>query len=227
MREQLLVGGIIPLTALDYPDHLAAVIFLQGCNWRCIYCHNQHLQDIAQIESLPWEEVLNLLDMRKGFVEAVVFSGGEPLLQKGLTEAVREIGSLGFKVGLHTAGALPERMAAVVPLLDWVGFDLKCSFRDYESLTGAEGSGVVARRSLEILLASGVDYEVRMTLYESIKVSSIVEGLKEAASMGVRNVVLQKCRDKDENVVEHIIFSDKLLLEDMARRFESFRIRPD
>ncbi|MDR2766670.1 MAG: anaerobic ribonucleoside-triphosphate reductase activating protein [Holosporaceae bacterium] len=225
MDGELLVGGVVPLTTLDYPDRLASVVFLQGCNWRCVYCHNRHLQSISSAEALPWEEVLNLLKVRRGFVDAVVFSGGEPLLQDALTEAVQEVKALGFSVGLHTSGAIPEKLAEVVHFLDWVGFDLKCSFQDYRSITGSDGSGEAARRSLGILVSSNVDFEARITLHESIRVASVVEALKEAASMGVRTVVLQKCRDKNENIVEHIIFSDKLLLEDMSKHFDRFLIR--
>lgn len=223
--NRLLVGGIVSLTTVDYPDHLAAVVFLQGCPWRCVYCHNPHLQTISLEESLPWEDVLNLLRTRKGFIEGIVFSGGEPLFQEALLPAIVDVKKLGLKVGLHTAGAYPDRFAKVVSFLDWVGFDVKRSFRDYQLITNIHGSGEKARDSLEVLLESNTDYEVRMTMHESIETETAVDVLKELCQMGVRKVVLQKCRDKNENVVEHPIFSDKILLESVSKDFDSFYIR--
>lgn len=224
-KSSLLVGGVVSLTTVDYPDHLSAVVFLQGCPWRCVYCHNSHLQTISQEESLPWEDVLNLLEMRKGFIEAVVFSGGEPLFQEALLPAISDVKRLGFKVGLHTAGAYPDRFAAVVSFVDWVGFDIKQAFNDYQLVTNIPGSGKKALESLKILLASNVDYEVRMTLHESIEKEAVIEVLRDLYQLGVRNMVLQKCRDKDENVVEHPVFSDKILLENVSKDFDSFYVR--
>jgi len=225
MEQKLLVGGIVSLTTVDYPGHLAAVIFMQGCPWRCKYCHNQHLQSILPKESLPWEDILNLLSSRKGLLEAVVFSGGEPLLQEALPDAIADVKKMGFKVGLHTAGAFPDKLARIISSLDWVGFDVKHSFKDYDKIVSVPNQGDLARRSLEILIASNVDFEVRMTLHESIDTSSVVEVLKEISAMGVKQVVLQKCRDKNEKVVEHPIFSDKLLLEDLSKYFDSLSVR--
>jgi pyruvate formate lyase activating enzyme len=180
---------------------------------------------MAAPEFFSWEDVLDLLRLRRGLVEAVVFSGGEPLLQLGLPEAVADVAALGFRVGLHTSGAFPDRLEGIVSSLQWVGFDLKYSFESYQFITGIDDSGEVALASLKILLKSNVDFETRMTVHESMEIAAIVEVLEEISGLGVKNVVLQKCRDKNENVVEHPIFSDKLLLESIARRFDSFHVR--
>jgi pyruvate formate lyase activating enzyme len=221
----IFVGGIVSLTMIDYPGHLATVIFTQGCSWRCVYCHNRHLQSVLPEESLPWEDILNMLQTRKKLVEAVVFSGGEPLMQEGLLEAILDVRKMGFKIGLHTSGAFPDRFAKVLPFLDWVGFDVKHRFEDYQEITNIRNSGTLARESLNSLIASGVDFEVRVTVYEKIDVSAVVDVLKEIAAIGVKTVALQKCRDKNENIVEHPIFSDKLLLENMSKYFDSFYVR--
>ncbi|MBE6447091.1 MAG: anaerobic ribonucleoside-triphosphate reductase activating protein [Alphaproteobacteria bacterium] len=224
--ERLLVGGIVSLTTVDYPGHLASVVFLQGCPWRCVYCHNPHLQAMLPVESLPWEDVLALIEMRREFVEAVIFSGGEPLAQgEVLSSAINDVKNLGYKVGLHTTGAYPDRFSKLLHVLDWVGFDVKHSFRDYEQITNVQGSGNVALESLKILIASNVDFEARMTLYDRIPSDAVVDTLKDIALMGVKTVALQKCRDKNENVVEHPIFSDKLLLENLSKYFDNFYIR--
>ncbi|MDR0632355.1 MAG: anaerobic ribonucleoside-triphosphate reductase activating protein [Holosporaceae bacterium] len=223
--ESLFVGGIVSLSTIDYPGHLATVIFFQGCPWRCGYCHNRHLQSISPEEALPWDDILNLLKIRQGFVEAAVFSGGEPLMQTCLVEAIRDVKDMGFKIGLHTSGAFPDRFARVLPFVDWVGFDIKHAFERYQDVTCVTNSGVLARESLDLLIASGVDFEVRMTLYEKVDVPAVVGVLKGISALGVKTVALQKCRDKNENIVEHPIFSDKLLLEDISKYFNNFSIR--
>jgi anaerobic ribonucleoside-triphosphate reductase activating protein len=176
-------------------------------------------------ESLPWDDVLNLLKSRKSFVEAVVFSGGEPLLQSALPAAIIDVKSMGFLVGLHTAGAVPSMMARIVRHVDWIGFDVKHDFQDYSTITGVDDSGLAACESLKIAIESNVALEVRVTMDESLDVSSVVSILKKISSMGVKSVALQKCRNSDEITVEHPIFSDKLLLEDMSKYFDSFLIR--
>ncbi len=225
MSKTLLVGGIVSLSTVDYPDYIASVIFLQGCGWRCKYCHNQHLQPIELSQSLPWEEILNLLSSRKGFIDGVVFSGGEPLIQEALPEAMLEVKNMGFKIGLHTAGAVPEMLAKVVPLVDWIGFDVKNDFKEYDQITGVPNSGKAALQSLNILIAANANFEVRITMYKSLDTLRIIELLKELSSMGVRTVALQKCRDNEEIIVEHPIFSDKILLEDISKYFDNFFIR--
>jgi len=100
-RDNLVeVGGLTPLTTIDYPGELAAVLFLQGCPWRCGYCHNQELMTRHGRNTIPWCLVMRMLEQRIGLLDAVVFSGGEPTLQANLGEAIRQVKSLGFKIGL-------------------------------------------------------------------------------------------------------------------------------
>lgn len=225
MNQALFVGGVVSISTVDYPDHISFVVFLQGCPWRCRYCHNPHLQNISPSESLPWEDILSLIRTRVGFIEAVVFSGGEPLMQPGLFDAILDIRKIGLKIGLHTSGAFPKMLSKVVSYIDWIGFDIKTAFDEYATITNVQYSGNLARESLQIILESNIDFETRITMDSSISIEVIVGVLKEIASMGVKNVVLQKCRDKDEIVIEHPIFSDKLLLEDISKCFDSFFIR--
>ena len=118
----LRVGGLTPLSTTDWPGMLAAVVFCQGCPWRCGYCHNPDLIPARGDHEIPWEDVLAFLRRRQGLLDGVVFSGGEPTAQAGLADAMREVRALGFKIGLHTGGMYPQRLAAVLPLVDWVGW---------------------------------------------------------------------------------------------------------
>jgi len=103
----LKIGGVIPFTTIDYPGHLAAVLFCQGCPWRCGYCHNQELLDETAPAKFSWDEVLAFLERRRELLDAVVFSGGEPTMQPGLLQAIGTVKSMGFLAGLHTGGAFP------------------------------------------------------------------------------------------------------------------------
>ena len=155
----LRVGGLTPLSASDYPGRLAAVVFCQGCAWRCTYCHNPELLDFSGKPLLPWAQVLAFLEKRRGLLDAVVFSGGEPTLQRSLPQAMQEVKAMGYLVGLHTAGIVPRMLERVLPLVDWVGMDCKADFERHDSVTRAPGSGRRARQSMDLIRASGVSCE--------------------------------------------------------------------
>ena len=195
MSSSLRVGGLTPLSATDWPGMLAAVVFCQGCPWRCRYCHNPHLIPARGDGEVPWEDVLAFLRRRQGLLDGVVFSGGEPTAQAGLADAMREVRALGFRIGLHTGGAYPRRLAEVLPLVEWVGFDAKAPFDRYAGITGIEGSGEPARESLALLLASEVEHEVRTTVHPALLDDAAVLALAdELATRGVERQVLQPFR---------------------------------
>jgi len=193
--SRLRVGGLARLSTCDWPDHLTATVFLQGCPWRCGYCHNPHLIPATAGEGPEWPEIMAFLARRRGLLDGVVFSGGEPTLQGELVGAVRAVRGLGFAVGLHTAGPYPERLSALLPLLDWVGFDVKATFAGYDAVTGVVGSGDRAAESLRRLLASGVDYEVRTTVHPDLLRGEDLDLLaRQLQTLGVRRYVTQVFR---------------------------------
>jgi len=152
----LRVGGLTRCSASDYPGKLAAVVYCQGCAWRCGYCHNPELQPPRAAHEIPWTDVRAFLARRRGLLDAVVFSGGEPTLQAALRGAMEEVKAMGFLVGLHTAGIVPRRLAEVLPLADWVAMDAKARFGDHERVTRVPGSGRRAQLSAELIRRSGV-----------------------------------------------------------------------
>jgi pyruvate formate lyase activating enzyme len=191
----LVVGGLTPVTTLDYPGQLSGVVFCQGCPWRCGYCHNTHLMPRRGPRRIPWEDAKVFFERRQGLLDAVVFSGGEPLLQPGLVDAVQDVRSLGFKIGLHTAGVVPDRLRAVLPYLDWVAMDIKAPFSDYRQVTGVPKSGVAARLSAQIILDSGVEHEFRTTLAPGLlDQSQVIEAAVQIAQMGAKNYAWQAYR---------------------------------
>jgi pyruvate formate lyase activating enzyme len=144
---------------------------------------------------IAWSDVLAWLRRRRGLLDAVVFSGGEPTLQRALLQAVGEVRALGFKVGLHTAGCYPERLRRLLPWVDWVGLDIKALPEQYPSLTGVPGSGVPSWRSLRYLLAANRDHEVRVTVHsELLTAAELARLIGRLRLTGVRRLVLQRCR---------------------------------
>jgi len=195
--SMLRVGGFTPLSTTDWPGMLAAVVFCQGCPWRCGYCHNPDLIPARGDSEIPWADVLAFLRRRRGLLDAVVFSGGEPTAQAGLVDAVREVRALGFRIGLHTGGMYAQRLAEVLPLVDWVGLDVKAPFADYARITGAAGSGERALAGLQQVLASGVDHEIRTTVHPGLLGDTAVIGLaRDLADLGVKRYVIQAFRSQ-------------------------------
>ncbi|MDR2412306.1 MAG: anaerobic ribonucleoside-triphosphate reductase activating protein [Holosporales bacterium] len=195
-KQEDRVAGLVPFTTLEFPGHLSAVIFLQGCPWRCTYCHNPHLQEVLTGEKgRPWEEIESFLMTRRGKLEGVVFSGGEPLISSCLEKFIARVRSLGFLVALHTAGAFPKRLQTLLPFLDWIGFDLKAPFRDYASITQIPNSGSLAEESLAFLLQGKIPFEVRVTAHPHFLSSEqIMEIAQEIRQKGVTTFALQRAR---------------------------------
>lgn len=195
--QRILLGGFSPSSVIDWPGRRAATIYLSGCPWRCPYCHNPVLQRRQRSASLVWSNIADTLLAQRDALEGVVFSGGEPTADGALPEAVSAIRKLGLPVGLHTSGAYPERLARVLPLLDWVGFDLKADYDTYDVLTGARGSAGRATRSARLVIESGVAHEFRLTWHpEVLDESAAILAVHFARHLGARRFVLQQYRSE-------------------------------
>ena len=191
----LRVGGLTPLTTIDFPGRLAAVVFLQGCPWRCSYCQNPGLMAAGAPAEMSWDQVRAFLRRRRGLLDAVVFSGGEPTLQAELPDALREARELGFEVGLHSAGMYPGRLAALLPLLDWIGLDIKGPPQEHDAVAGVAGGGAKARASLDEVLRSGIAYECRTTWHAGLfSLDRLLALARELAGLGVTHWTVQGCR---------------------------------
>jgi pyruvate formate lyase activating enzyme len=178
----LKVGGFTPLTSIDFPGRLAAVVFCQGC---------LALRLLPQPAPDPGRQPVRaglgrragILARRRGLLDGVVFSGGEPTLQAALPAAMRDVRQLGFEVALHTAGMYPDRLEAALPWVDWVGFDIKAPAHRYDHVTGTPGSATRVMDSLERLVASGVAYECRTTwdpaLFDEAELMALLHTLAE------------------------------------------------
>jgi pyruvate formate lyase activating enzyme len=168
MTTGLALGGLVPFSTGDFPGRLSAVLFTQGCPLRCRYCHNPHLWPRVHEGAVSWAGAMDWLKRRRGLLDAVVVSGGEPTIQAPLGSALQQIRALGFATGLHTAGVHPQRLAAVLKYVDWVGLDIKAPFGRYDLVAGSTASGERARRALDIVVASGAAFEIRTTLHTAL-----------------------------------------------------------
>ncbi|QAY64089.1 anaerobic ribonucleoside-triphosphate reductase activating protein [Xylanimonas allomyrinae] len=185
------------MSSVDWPGKLAGVVFLQGCPWRCVYCHNPDILDPRAPGVLAWSQVREFLGRRRGLLDGVVFSGGEPLLSPALPTAVDEVRDLGFAVGLHTGGAWPRRLEALLKrgAVDWVGLDIKHLPEKYAQVTGVKASGSAAWKALDVVLASGVAHEVRTTVDPTVHTrEDVLELARRLEALGERHHVLQELR---------------------------------
>lgn len=232
-QTEILIGDIEPFSIVDFPDHIAAVAFLQGCPWRCPFCYNASLQPLHADAQSDWtfEKFLKFLERRKGFLDAVVFSGGEPLMQEGLFNAVKAAKDLGYTVGLHTGGYRPSGLKKVLPLLDWVGLDVKGPEAKYKDLTGGFAAFDKMKESLEMLLASSVRFECRTTCDpRELTVEDLFELGGFLKEMGVKEYYLQKYRpiESDQTSSDaacESLISDERLISFLTQSFEKFDIR--
>lgn len=158
------LGGLQKLTLLDFPGHVACTVFLQGCNFRCPFCHNTPL--VLGTDPYSMDELLTFLKKRQGLLEGVAITGGEPLLSHDLPELLREIKSLGYLVKLDTNGSFPDRLEALLreDLVDYVAMDIKNAPEKYALTSGVKGVLPAVRRSVALLMKGTVPYEFRTTV---------------------------------------------------------------
>jgi len=186
------VGGLTRCTTIDYPGELAAVLFCQGCPWRCGYCHNRHLMSEQADTPISWEEIIRFLERRRGLLDAVVFSGGEPTMQASLPAAISTVKDMGFLIGLHTAGAFPDILGQALQLTDWVGMDIKAPFEEYDMITGIPGSGEAARTSAELVRRSGVLHQFRTTLDPFLQKERRIESMQQMVAAWGEKLEIQR-----------------------------------
>jgi pyruvate formate lyase activating enzyme len=192
--HDICVAGITPFTTIDFPGRLAGVFYLQGCPWRCRYCCNSEFWPLAGKMVSP-EKILQFLDSRKGHLDGIVFSGGEPTLHERLPVWMKAVKDMGYEIGLHTGGIFPERLKKILPLCDWVGMDIKAPFDLYERITLDPQSGAWAKESARILLDSKVPYEFRTTVHpDLLSEEEILAMVRDLVSLGARNYALQSFR---------------------------------
>ena len=190
----LKIAGLVSFTTIDFPGRLAAVVFLKGCPLRCPFCHNPDLQSFEGEGLKTWDEILSFLQARIKRLDGVVFSGGEPLMQPEIVSVIRQVKEVGFEVAVHTSGIYDERLKEVLADLSWVGLDIKSAWCTYNKLSGLPNEKLVphVQKSLELLLASGIEFECRTTCDPRyLTKQDILAIAHDLKTLGVQNYALQ------------------------------------
>lgn len=193
------IHGLQKMTLLDFPGHVACTVFTGGCDFRCPFCHNFELVDGSAPPVMEDEELIAFLEKRKGLLDGVAFTGGEPCLQKNLPDLMRRVKSMGYAVKLDTNGNHPEMLRRMMEegLVDYVAMDIKNSPEKYAMTAGLEKLDLLAvKESARLLMEGNVDYEFRTTVvaefHEEEDFVVIGEWLK-----GAKAYYLQSFTDRD------------------------------
>lgn len=161
------IHGLQKMTLLDFPGKVACTVFVDGCNFRCPFCHNSELLGVGFPPLMNDGELLAFLEKRKGILDGVCITGGEPLMQKELPQLLEKIKELGYPVKLDTNGSFPEALERLIDrgLVDYVAMDIKNSPRRYAMTIGREQYDLSkVEKSIALLLQGKVDYEFRTTV---------------------------------------------------------------
>lgn len=168
-NSSIIIGGLQKSSLIDYPGKICAIIFTQGCNFRCPYCHNPELIKKSGATAKAVAPVLEFLRKRQGKLDGVVITGGEPTLQKDLPEFIRQIKELGLCVKLDTNGTNPDMLQNLLDekLIDYVAMDIKAPVKKYSEIACTKVNTDNILKSIEILKASNIEYEFRTTVVKS------------------------------------------------------------
>jgi len=225
------ISGIQKLSLIDYPDKTAAVLFLPGCNFRCGFCHNEDLVNDT-LGDLGEGKIISFLESRKGLVDAVTITGGEPTVHKELPDFISKIKQLGFLVKLDTNGTDPVMLKQLIEknMVDFVAMDIKAPLKEYHKTTNIKIDKEKINKSVELLKKGKVDYEFRTTvvpgLIDKTSLVDIAKWLKGADKYVLQQFRAKTCMDKTfEKKIpfkrQHIYDFQKL----MEPHFKSVEVR--
>ncbi|OGI18254.1 MAG: anaerobic ribonucleoside-triphosphate reductase activating protein [Candidatus Moranbacteria bacterium RIFCSPLOWO2_02_FULL_48_19] len=207
----MVLSGIQKFTLIDYPGKIACVLFTGGCNYRCGFCHNPEFvlpEELAKLSKsfIPEVAALNFLKKRRGMLEGVVISGGEPTIMPDLEDFIMKVRDLGFAVKLDSNGNRPEVLRSLIDkgLVDYIAMDFKTSLPDYRSLVGQWADEMKLRESIELLKQGDVDYEFRTTLIREVHTPEILKIMSKTLA-GAKRLYLQTFRS---GIVLDPVFKD-------------------
>lgn len=189
------IGGLQRFSLIDYPGKISAVIFTKGCNFRCPYCHNPELVEFNKENLIEENFVLSFLRERRGKLDGVVLTGGEPTLQSDIVEFIKEIKSLGFFIKLDTNGSYPKVIEELLNenLLDYIAMDIKADLERYNEVTHSSADIEKIKKSIDIIMKSDIDYEFRTTIVKSqlskndiLKIGELIRSAKTYVLQGFK-----------------------------------------
>ena len=182
------IGGLVPFSLSDYPGQVAAVVFAQGCNFRCPFCHNGSLipMEVSSDRLISERTMLNFLRQRRRHLDAVVVSGGEPTLQVDLVEFVKEVKTLGYLVKLDTNGSRPKIIKTLIEsrLVDVIAMDIKAPIEIYHRLAGIRLPVEPICQSIHLIAHSGIRHEFRTTVVDPLLSKEDVLAIQKIIPLG-------------------------------------------
>ncbi len=206
------IGGLQKFSLIDYPGKIAAIVFTQGCNFRCPYCYNPELVEPARfVEPLEENDIFSFLEIRRGKLDGVVITGGEPTLQPDLLDFICRVRELGYCVKLDTNGSNPEVLESLIArgVLDYIAMDIKAPLTGrksdpenrYASVTRSSVKSEDIRRSINLILLSGIDHEFRTTVttgcLQRADFVNMAKAIKGAQKYALQKFVPAKVLDTD------------------------------
>lgn len=166
----MIFGGLNKFTLIDYPGKVACMVYTIGCNFRCPYCHNPELVDETVETMIPESDVLEFLSSRKGMLDGIVITGGEPTMHDDLPTFMREVKDLGFLVKLDSNGTRPDMIKEAIEdgIVDYIAMDIKSPMSSYSRTVARPVDVEAIRRSIDIIKSSKIPYEFRTTVIKSL-----------------------------------------------------------
>lgn len=210
----MLIGGLQKTSLIDYPGNISAIIFTQGCNFRCPYCHNPELVKPKLFGSrISEDELFDFLESKKGKLDAISITGGEPTLQPDLYDFIKKIKAMGFKVKLDSNGTNFEVLKKLIAekLIDYVAMDIKAPIEKYEEVVRMKVDLETIKKSVNLIISSDIESEFRTTIVKSLLSFEDFEKIGELIS-GAPYYVVQKFVESkaiDEDVFNFEMYDDE------------------
>ena len=200
----MIIKGLQKTTLLDFPGKVACTVFTAGCNFRCPFCHNASLVISPDLtDTISEDELFAFLKKRRGILDGVCITGGEPLLQRDIEELIKKIRDLSLAVKLDTNGAYPERLRSIIEndLVDYVAMDIKNSKEKYALTAGADVDIGKISESVGLLMSSGIAYEFRTTIVKELHSPEDIRSIGEWIA-GADKYFLQSFTDSGELIAD-------------------------
>ncbi|HLF18708.1 MAG TPA: anaerobic ribonucleoside-triphosphate reductase activating protein [Candidatus Omnitrophota bacterium] len=219
------IGGFQKFSLIEYPGKIAAVIFTRGCNFRCPYCYNSELISFAPSKNdVDESEVLDFLQRRKGFLEGVVISGGEPTLQNDLISFLDRLKRMGYLTKLDTNGSRPDVLSKLIQLklINFIAMDVKAPLHRYHEVIGISFPVDKIEESIEIILQSGLKYEFRTTVVKTLLSEEDIKeihGLLDGATAYRLQAFLPSSKVLDKTFLDKEQYTNREM-NDLKARFE-------
>lgn len=220
----MLIGGFQKMTVLDYPEKVACTVFLTGCNFRCPFCHNASLVTENWIRGVGIDEVFSYLKKRKGLIDGVCITGGEPLLNNDIEDLIRPIKSMGYLVKLDTNGTNPTRLRELIEngLVDYVAMDIKNSSEKYALTCGVKAVNFTKiEESINLLINGNIDYEFRTTVVEPLHTVEDIEKIGKLIK-GAKSLYLQGFVDSGDLIGNSMNAVNRETMQEMLERVKPY-----